>query len=196
MWFPFFYSVVPISNHMDGLTTSGWLQTACRINDSSVQWLIRNLHQCQQEQPWGLRLFRQVECDFCWCFGNFITWHPFLKLYLLQTCRLPSMHNGWDAEKHSHYFLIQNFIYQTIREGFVFFFFNFPLRWAESQGLHLSYRLKTVWCYSHQHITKKNQASLCTRVVVLGCTRKEDERIMIPFLQIPFIPEVTQGADV
>jgi len=47
----------------------------------------------------------------------------------------------------------------------------------------------------HQHFTNKHQASLGARVAVLGCARGEDERVMIPFLQVPFVPAVAQGVD-
>lgn len=114
MWLPVLYSIAPISNHMDGLTTFGYVQTAGRINDSLVEWLIRNVQQCQavRTNSWGDSGFPNMLRVILLVLGYFSPLDSFLELlYLLQSCRLSNMVNGRDAEKPSCYFLIGNFVY-------------------------------------------------------------------------------------
>lgn len=110
MWLPVLYSIAPISNHMDGLTTFGYPQTAGRINDSLVEWLIRNVQQCQAVRTnscgdSGFPNILRVIFVGAWVF---FTIRPIFRIVV--SASVLQM-NGRDAEKPSCYFLIGSFVY-------------------------------------------------------------------------------------
>lgn len=158
-----------------------WLQTVWRINDSSMEWLIRNVHQGQAvrtNSPGSLGfpdILTVVVSEF---------FSPLLQfsklLHLLQTCRLSNMAIDRDVGKASHYFLIGNVIHRS-GEAFL----EFPIKVGREPTLLTpllySFRQFGATCITTLSINIKQSY---TRVAVLGCARKGNEKIMTPFFQV------------
>lgn len=84
-----------------------------------------------------------------------------------------------DVGKASHYFLIGNVIHHS-GEAFL----EFPIKVGREPTLtplSYSFRQFGATCITTLSINIKQS---CTRVAVLGCARKGNEKIMTPFFQV------------